>query len=126
MDNVEPEEVMGVIGEFHRTIGGLILRFEATVGLFEGDGVQLWFNDPTEVPDPALRAVRMGCAMREVMAELTPKWQKRGYELDFSAGIALGYATVAGRLRRAVRLRGDGSVMNLASRLSDEAGRAKS
>jgi adenylate cyclase len=27
------------------------------------------------------------------MAELTPRWRKRGYDLDFGAGIALGYAT---------------------------------
>ena len=47
-------------------------------------------------------------AMREVMTELTSKWQKRGHELDFSVGIALGYATRADRVRRAVRLRGGG------------------
>ena len=27
------------------------------------------------------------------MAELTARWQKRGYDLDFGAGMALGYAT---------------------------------
>ena len=31
--------------------------------------------------------------MREEMAELTARWRKRGYDLDFGAGIALGYAT---------------------------------
>ncbi len=35
--------------------------------------------------------------MRTVMAELTSKWRRRGHELDFSVGIALGYATL-GRL----------------------------
>jgi hypothetical protein len=34
----EPEEVMGVIGEFHAAMGNLILEFEATVGWFAGDG----------------------------------------------------------------------------------------
>lgn len=94
VDTVEPEELMQVLGEFHRTIGGLVRRFDATVGFLEGDGVQLFFNDPTEVPDAALRAVQMGCALREEMeGKLTPQWRKRGYELDFGAGIALGYAT---------------------------------
>jgi aryl carrier-like protein len=32
------------------------------------------------------------------MAELTPRWRKRGYDLDFGAGIALGYATCEQRL----------------------------
>ena len=65
VDAVEPEELMRVLGEFHDTIGGLVKRFDATVGFIEGDGVQLFFNDPIEVPDPALRAVRLGCALRE-------------------------------------------------------------
>jgi adenylate cyclase len=122
VDTVEPEELMQVLGEFHDTIGGLVGQFDATVGFLEGDGVQLFFNDPVEVPDAALRAVRLGCALRERMAELTPLWRKRGYELDVGAGIALGYATCGevgfeGRSDYAAI----GAVTNLASRLADEA-----
>ena len=122
VDAVEPEELMRVLGEFHGTIGGLVRRFDATVGFIEGDGVQLFFNDPIEVPDAALRAVRLGCALREEMAELMPTWRKHGYDLDFGAGIALGYATCGevgfeGRSDYAAI----GSVTNLASRLGDEA-----
>ena len=51
VDAVEPEELMRVLGEFHGTIGGLVRRFDATVGFLEGDGVQLFFNDPIEMPD---------------------------------------------------------------------------
>jgi DNA-binding response OmpR family regulator len=121
-DAVEPEEVMGVLREFHAAIGGLVRRFDATVGFLEGDGVQLFFNDPIEVPDAALRAVRLGCALREEMALLTPQWRKRGYDLGFGAGIALGYATCGevgfeGRYDYAAI----GAVTNLASRLADEA-----
>src|SRR5207253_9595881 len=42
----EPEEVMGVIRQFHAAMGALILRFQATVGWFAGDGLMAWFNDP--------------------------------------------------------------------------------
>jgi len=122
VDTVEPEELMRVLGEFHGTIGGLVRRFDATVGFIEGDGVQLFFNDPIEVPDHALRAVRLGCALREEMTELTGVWQKRGYDLDFGAGIALGYATCG---EVGFESRSDyaaiGAVTNLASRLADEA-----
>ena len=56
------------------------------------------------------------------MATLTPQWQKRGYDLDFGAGIALGYATCGevgfqGRSDYAAI----GAVTNLASRLADKA-----
>jgi adenylate cyclase len=88
----------------------------------EGDGVQLFFNDAIEVPDAPLRAVRLGCALREEMARLTSRWRKRGHDLDFGAGIALGYATCGeigfeGRSDYAAI----GAVTNLASRLADEA-----
>jgi adenylate cyclase len=122
VDGVEPEELLRVLAEFHAAIGGLVQRFEATVGFLEGDGVELFFNDPIEIPDAPLRSIRLGCALREDMAVLTERWQKRGYSLDFGAGIALGYATCGevgfdGRSDYAAI----GSVTNLASRLADEA-----
>jgi adenylate cyclase len=122
VDTVEPEELMRVLGEFHARIGGLVRRFDATVGFLEGDGVQLFFNDPIEVPDAALRAVRLACSLREEMAELTPQWHKLGYDLGCGTGIALGYATCGevgfeGRSDYAAI----GAVTNLASRLADEA-----
>jgi class 3 adenylate cyclase len=60
--------------------------------------------------------------MREAIEELKATWQKRGHELDFSVGIALGYATLGkigfdGRYDYGAV----GSVLNLASRLCDEA-----
>ncbi len=121
-DAVEPEELMRVLGEFHETVGRLVRRFGATVGFLQGDGVQLFFNDPEEIPDAPLRAVRLGCALRERMRELTAVWRKRGYELGFGAGIALGYATCGevgfeGRSDYAAI----GTVTNLAARLADEA-----
>jgi adenylate cyclase len=122
VDAVEPEELLRVLREFHDTIGRLVQRFEATVGFLEGDGVELFFNDPIEIPDAPLRAVKLGCALREEMVGLTERWRKRGYALDFGAGIALGYATCGevgfeGRSDYAAI----GSVTNVASRLADEA-----
>jgi adenylate cyclase len=122
VDAVEPEELMRVLGEFHDVIGRLVKRFDATVGVLEGDGVQLFFNDPIEIPDAALRAVQLGCALREEMAALKPVWAKRGHELDVGIGIALGYATCGevgfdGRSDYAAI----GAVTNLAARLADEA-----
>ncbi len=118
----EPEEVMKIIGEFHNRMGELILRYEATVGWFAGDGLMVWFNDPIPCDDPAARAVRMAVEMREAMSELTAKWRKRRHELDFGVGIALGYATL-GRIGFDGRYDygAVGSVMNLAARLCSEA-----
>jgi len=118
----EPEEVMSVVGSYHSAMGELILKYEATVGWFAGDGLMVWFNDPIPCDDPAARAVRMAVEMREAMSALTAGWRKRGHELDFSIGVALGYATI-GRIGFEGRYDygAVGSVLNLASRLCDAA-----
>ncbi|MGH7771709.1 MAG: adenylate/guanylate cyclase domain-containing protein, partial [Candidatus Binatia bacterium] len=118
----EPEEVMGVLREYHGEMGKLILDHEGTLERFTGDGMMIFFNDPVAVSDPAERAIRMALAMRERVAELTVKWRKLGYELDFGVGIAKGYATIGG-----IGFEGRwdygaiGTVTNLASRLCGEA-----
>jgi CheY-like chemotaxis protein len=122
-ETTEPEEVMGVISAFHDTIGRILGTFEATVGWFAGDGVMAWFNDPFPCADPAARAAEMALAMRGAMAARTSTWRQRGHQLDFTVGISLGYATIGtigfeGRYEYGAV----GSVLNLASRLSDEAG----
>jgi len=107
----EPEEVMGVLREYHAEMGSLILSHEGTLERFTGDGMMIFFNDPTPVPDPAERAVRMAVAMRERVATLLGKWRKRGYDLALGVGIAEGYATIGAI----------GTVTNLAARLCGEA-----
>jgi class 3 adenylate cyclase len=118
----EPEEIMGVLREYHAAMGTLIFRFEGTLERFAGDGLMVFFNDPLPCPDPAVRAVRMAVAMRERVRELSGEWLKRGHQLDFGVGIAQGYATLGkigfeGRFDYAAI----GTVTNLASRLCDEA-----
>ncbi|MBI2348987.1 MAG: response regulator [Deltaproteobacteria bacterium] len=118
----EPEEVMGVLREYHTEMGKLILEHEGTLERFTGDGMMVFFNDPVPVPNPAERATRMALAMRERVGELTVRWQKLGYNLDFGVGIAQGYATIGaigfeGRLDYGAI----GTVTNLASRLCGEA-----
>jgi adenylate cyclase len=125
-ETAEPEEVMGVLREYHAEMGKLILAHEGTLERFTGDGMMIFFNDPVPVPNPAERAIRMALAMRDRVAELVIKWRKLGYELDFGVGIAQGYATIGG-----IGFEGRwdygaiGTVTNLASRLCGEAGHSQ-
>ena len=118
----EPEEVMGVLREYHIEMGKLILEHEGTLERFTGDGMMIFFNDPVPVPNPAERAIRMAVVMRERVADLIAKWRKLGYELNFGVGVAQGYATIG-----AIGFEGRwdygaiGTVTNLAARLCGEA-----
>jgi adenylate cyclase len=121
-ETAEPEEVMGVLREYHAAMGELILAHEGTLERFTGDGMMIFFNDPVLVPDPQERAARMALAMRARVEELARGWRKRGWELAFGVGIAQGYATIG-----AIGFEGRwdygaiGTVTNLAARLCGEA-----
>jgi adenylate cyclase len=113
---------MGVLRDYHTSLGELIFQYEGTLERFAGDGILILFNDPVQCADHAERAVRMAVDMQESVAVLLERWRKRGHDLGFGVGIAFGYATL-GQIGFDKRLEyaAVGSVTNLASRLCDEA-----
>jgi class 3 adenylate cyclase len=90
----DPEEVMGVLREYHCAMGRLIMAYEGTVERFAGDSIMVFFNDPVPVTNPAQKAVHMALAMHAEFGRLANDWVKRGHNLDFGIGIAQGYATL--------------------------------
>ncbi|MGH2499395.1 MAG: adenylate/guanylate cyclase domain-containing protein [Candidatus Limnocylindria bacterium] len=121
-ETAEPEEALAILGDYHRVLGALIFEHEGTLEHFAGDGVMVFFNDPVPVADHAQRAVRLALGVRERMEELCRAWRRRGHELGFGAGIAMGYATLG---RIGFEGRHDygaiGPVTSLAFRLASEA-----
>ena len=121
-ESVEPEEVMGVLREYHAEMGRLVMEHEGTLERFTGDGMMVFFNDPVPVPNAAERTVRMALAMRRRVSEMIVPWRRMGYDLDLGIGIAQGYATIG-----AIGYEGRwdygaiGTVTNLAARLCGEA-----
>lgn len=121
-DRAEPEEVVEVLQEYHTATGELISEFEGTLERFTGDGIMVFFGDPIVVANPLERAIRLSLAMRDRIGTLTPRWNRRGYELGMGIGVSLGYATIGaigfeGRWDYAAI----GRVTNLAARLCSEA-----
>jgi class 3 adenylate cyclase len=121
-ESSEPEEVMGVLREYHAALGELIFRYEGTLERFTGDGLMVFFNDPITLEEPAQRAVEMALAMRDRVAGLVEGWSRLGHDLGFGVGIAQGFATL-GRIGYEGRFdyAAIGTVTNLAARLCGEA-----
>ena len=121
-ETADPEEVMGVLHEYHAEMGRLILEHNGTIQHFAGDGIMICFNDPMPIEAPAKEAVRMAIRMQSDFTVLAKTWKKRGYDLHMGIGIAQGYATMGtigfeGRRDYSAI----GSVCNLASRLCGDA-----
>lgn len=121
-DTAEPEDVMGVLRDYHKVMGEVILEHQGVLERFAGDGMMIFFNDPIEIPDPAGAAVRMSIAMREQAQVLETIWRDRGYDLAMGMGVSMGYAT-CGRIGFEGRYDygAIGSVTNMAARLCDQA-----
>jgi adenylate cyclase len=117
-ETAEPEEVMGVLHEFHNAVGPMIFEHEGTIAQFTGDGMLVFFNDPVKLADPAWNAVQLAIAMRDRTDELSTQWRRRGHELTLGIGIAIGFATCGeigfeGRTEYTAI----GTVVNLAARV---------
>ena len=121
--NSEPEEVMGVLREYHAAIGAFVHEYKGTLERFTGDGIMAFFNDPVPQDDAAERAVRMSIGIRDDVRELAERWLRRGHDLALGIGIAQDFATL-GRIGFEGRFdyAAIGSVTNLAARLCSDAG----
>ena len=89
-ETAEPEEVMGVLREYHAELGRAIMAYDGTIEHFAGDGVMILFNDPVPVDEHELQAIRM--ALRDA-------------RFDGGAGARLEEARPRARLRRRHRRR---------------------
>jgi len=121
-DYAEPEEVVGLLRNYHTEMGKLIFHFDGTLEHFAGDGIMVFFNDPIPQEDHTEKAVRMAMEMQARVGDLRQGWLKKSYDLDLGVGMAAGYATLGtigfeGRMDYGAV----GNVTILASRLSSEA-----
>jgi class 3 adenylate cyclase len=121
-ESAEPEEVMGVLRDYHATLGNIVVKHDGTIEHFAGDGVMILFNDPIQLDEPELAAVRMAIEMRDAVGKLVAEWKKRDHDLGFGVGVANGYATMGVIGFEGRRDYGAiGPVCNLSARLCSEA-----
>ena len=93
-ETAAPEELFEVLRGYHEIVGALIEPHLGTLEHFAGDGLMVFFNDPVEIEDHELQAIRFATAARERFAQLAQAWQRRGIQLGLGIGVEAGYATL--------------------------------
>ena len=111
---LDPEDLRGLIGTYHRAVADTVGRFDGFVAKYMGDGVLIYFGYPQAHEDDAERAVRAGLAVIEAVGRLPAR-----QDLRVRLGIATGLAVVGDLLGEgAAQERGVvGETPNLAARL---------
>ena len=118
----EPEELMRTLAVYHAAMGSIVLKHEATLERFTGDGMMVFLGDPVPVDNAAAKAVALAVEMRDAASLLTADWKKRGVDLGLAIGVAQGFATVGAiGFEGRIDYGAIGTVTNLASRLCQQA-----
>jgi class 3 adenylate cyclase len=106
---LDPEDLRGIIGAYHRCVTETVEGFGGFVARYMGDGVLVYFGYPQAHEDDAERATRCGLALVERVRQLD-----QGEELHALVGIATGLVVVVGEV---VEHDVAGDTPNLAPRL---------
>ena len=88
---LDPEDLRGIIGAYHRCCSEVIERYGGFVAKYMGDGVLLYFGYPYAHEYDAERAVRAGLALVEAVPKLATE---AGMPLQVRVGIATGLVVV--------------------------------
>src|SRR6516162_8597908 len=88
---LDPEDLRGIIGTYHRCCTDLIEHNGGFVAKYMGDGVLAYFGYPRAHEHDAERAVRAGLGLVEAVPRLETA---AGFSLQVRVGIATGLAVV--------------------------------
>lgn len=117
-DRQSPEQVIGLLREFHGRMEHEVFRHNGTLDKYLGDGLMATFGTPSPSDTDALNACRCARAMINVVSDWNQERSGRG-EPAITASVGIHYGPVvlgdigANRLEFAVI----GSTVNIASRL---------
>lgn len=118
-EKISPEEVVSFLGQYFAEVTQIVFKHGGTVDKFMGDGMMAFFGAPKSHPDDAVRAVKTGLEMIDLVQQRSAEWAKLlGQNVAIGVGINSGDAVVGSI---GSELRADytaiGDTVNLASRL---------
>jgi adenylate cyclase len=118
-EQIGPEQVVSLLSDYLGQVTHIVFKHGGTIDKFIGDAVFAIFGAPKSHGDDALRAVKTGLEMIELVESLGPKWAKIiGRPLKVGVGINSGDAVV-GSIGSEIRseFTAIGDTVNLGSRL---------
>ncbi|MGH7834375.1 MAG: adenylate/guanylate cyclase domain-containing protein, partial [Candidatus Binatia bacterium] len=118
-EQISPEQAVSLLAEYLSQVTQIIFKHGGTVDKFMGDGVMAIFGAPKSHGDDALRAVKTGLEMIEMVEARGKRWiEIIGKPLKVGVGINTGDAVV-GSIGSEIRsdFTAIGDTVNLASRL---------
>jgi adenylate cyclase len=118
-ENMEPEQLAALLGEYLTPMTDLVLASGGTLDKYIGDAVMAMWSAPVTYGDHAARACEVALRMQEELAKLNGKWTAAGKPtLAIGVGLNTG-AMVVGNMGSAARFDYTviGDEVNLASRL---------
>jgi class 3 adenylate cyclase/tetratricopeptide (TPR) repeat protein len=116
---LDPEELHAMRRSFTETVDGIVEAHGGTVERHIGDSVMGVFGAPVAHDNDPERAVRAALAVHAAMPELSARF---GRALDVHSGVASGEVMAAGLGGPDQGFSVTGETVNLASRLTSEAG----
>lgn len=121
-ESSEPEALMTMLNSYYSIAGNLTLKHSGTLGNLAGDGIMVFFNDPTSIEHHRTVAVQFALEARTCLSEFVELWKEKGYSINFGIGVAEGYATVGGvGFDQYWQYSAIGPVVNFASRICQAA-----
>ena len=118
-EQIGPEQVVLLLSDYFGQVTHIVFKHGGTIDKFIGDAVFAIFGAPKSHGDDALRAVKTGLEMIDLVESLGPKWTKIiGRPLKVGVGINSGDAVV-GSIGSEIRseFTAIGDTVNLGSRL---------
>jgi len=119
----EPEEIHSTLNDYFSEMARVVFKYEGTIDKYIGDGMLVFFGDPIEYDDHALRGVKAAIDMQKKARELKKIWKDQGrLQIEMRIGINTG-PVVVGNMGSKDRVDYTvlGSEVNLAQRLEANA-----
>jgi adenylate cyclase len=118
-EQISPEQVVDLLSDYLGRAAHIVTQNKGVIDKFIGDAVFAFFGYPKSYGDDALRAVKTGIEMIELVESLGPKWAEIiGRPLKVGVGINTGDAVV-GNIGSEMKsdLTAIGDTVNLGARL---------